>query len=66
MCDLFIDKENKLFSFGKSIIDKEKSQDIVILRDVLPKAIKILIPEVPSKSKNKVIFWEGISTRCAT
>ncbi len=64
VCDLFIDKENKLFSFGKSIIDKEKSQDIVILRgDVLPKAIKILIPEVPIKSKNKVIFSGKVSAQ---
>lgn len=64
MFDLFIDNENKLFSYGKSIIDKEKSQDIVILRgDVLPKATKVLIPQVPLKSKSKVIFAGKVSAQ---
>lgn len=64
MCDLFIDQENKLFSFGKSIIDKEKSQDIIVLRgDVLPKAMKVLIPQVPLKSKSKVIFSGNVSAQ---
>ncbi len=66
MCDLFIDEDNKLFSFGKSIIDREKSQDIVILRgDVLPKATKVLIPQVPQKSKSKVIFSGKVSAQNA-
>lgn len=64
ICDFFIDKENNLFSFGKSMIDKEKSQDILVLRgDVLPKASKILIPEVPLKSKSKVIFSGRVSAQ---
>ncbi len=55
--DLYIDKESKLFTFGKSLIEKEKSEDIIVLRgDVLSNALKIVIPEVHSKSKNKVIY----------
>ena len=39
------------------MIEKEESQNIVVLKgDILPKSIKLLIPEVPSKSKSKIIF----------
>ena len=55
--DLFVDKENKVLTFGKSMIEKEQSEDIVVFKgDILPKAFKVLIPEVPSSSKNKIIF----------
>ena len=55
--DLFIDRESKLFAYGRSMIEKEESESIVVLKgDILPKAIKLLIPEVPSKSRSKIIF----------
>lgn len=55
--DLFIDKENRVLTFGRNMIEKEQSEDIVVLKgDILPSANKILIPDVPSKSKNKIIF----------
>ncbi|KKP65515.1 MAG: hypothetical protein UR61_C0019G0008 [candidate division WS6 bacterium GW2011_GWE1_34_7] len=55
--DLFVDRESKLFTYGRSMIEKEESESIVVLKgDILPKAIKLLIPEVPSKSKSKIIF----------
>ena len=55
--DLFVDKENRVLTFGKSMIEKEQSEDIIVFKgDILPKAFKILIPEVPSSSKNKIIF----------
>ena len=55
--DIFIDRDSKLYTFGKSMIEKEESQNIVVLKgDILPKATKLLIPEVPSKSKSKIIF----------
>lgn len=55
--DVYIDKESKILSFGKSLMEKEASEDIVVFKgDVLPKVLKLLIPDVPSKSKNKVIF----------
>lgn len=55
--DLYLDKDSVLFSYGKSLIEREKSHDITILKgDLLPSAIKLVIPEVPQKSKNKVVF----------
>lgn len=55
--DLFVDKENKILTFGKSMISKEQSEDIVVFKsDILPKAYRVLIPEVPNSSKNKIIF----------
>ena len=55
--DIFIDRDSKLYTFGKSMIEKEESQNIVVLKgDILPKATKLLIPEIPSKSKSKIIF----------
>lgn len=55
--DLFVDKDNRVLSFGKSMIDKEQSEDIVVFRgDILPKAYKVIVPEIPVKAKNKIIF----------
>jgi len=55
--DLYIDKENRMLTFGKSMIEKEQSEDIVVFKgDILPSASKILIPEISSQGKNKVIF----------
>ena len=55
--DLYIDEENKVLSFGKSMMEKEISQDIVVFKgDILPKVFKVLIPDIPSRSKNKIIF----------
>lgn len=55
--DLFIDKENRVLTFGKSMIEKEQSEDVVIFKgDILPKAYKVIIPEVPTSAKNKIIF----------
>ena len=55
--DMYIDKENKLLTFGKSFIDREKTSDITIFRgDILPRAFKLLIPEISQKNKDKVIF----------
>ncbi len=55
--DLFIDKENRVLTLGKSMVEKELSSDIIVLKgDILPKALKVIIPDVPSRSKNKIIF----------
>lgn len=57
MFDVFVDRECKVLALGKSMIEKENSQDIIVLKgDVLPPAFKLLIPEVPSKSKSKIVF----------
>ncbi len=62
--DLYIDNENKMLTFGKSMIEKEQSEDIVVFRgDVLPNAFKILIPEVSSQGKNKIIFSGKVSSQ---
>lgn len=55
--DVFIDRDSKVFAYGRSMVEKEDSENIVVLKgDILPKAIKLLIPEIPSKSRNKIIF----------
>lgn len=55
--DIFIDSECKILSFGKSMIEKENAQEILILKgDILPPAYKLLIPEIPTKALNKVIL----------
>ena len=55
--DLFIDKESKVLAYGRRMIEKQESENIVVLKgDILPKALKLLIPEVPSKSRNKIVF----------
>lgn len=62
--DVFIDRENKVITFGKSMIEKEKSEDIVVFKgDILPNGLKVVIPEVPNKSKNKIIFWAKASAQ---
>ncbi|HOV17421.1 MAG TPA: hypothetical protein PK145_00155 [Candidatus Dojkabacteria bacterium] len=55
--DMYIDNENKLLTFGKNFIEKEKASDIVVFRgDILPSIFKLLIPEISRKNKDKVIF----------
>ncbi len=55
--DLYVDKENRFFSLGKSLIEKEKANDIAVVKgDVMPTVFKLIIPEVPLKSRSKVIF----------
>ena len=54
---MYIDNENKLLTFGKNFIEKEKASDIVVFRgDILPSIFKLLIPEISRKNKDKVIF----------
>jgi len=63
--DVFIDKECRIFSYGRNLIDASQSKDIVVIRgDVLPKAIKLLVPELRSGSaRNKVIFSAKVSSQ---
>ena len=57
MVDVFIDNDNKVLTYGKSLVQKEQSRDILVVKsDVLPKASKLVIPYIPSKGRNKVVF----------
>jgi hypothetical protein len=55
--DVCVDQPNKVLSYGKSLLERETSKDIVVIKkDILPFASKLIIPEVPQKSRNKPIF----------
>mgnify|MGYP005809948623 CR=1 FL=1 len=55
--DLFIDTNNRLISYGKNLVQASQADEVfVIKRDVLPYASKVIIPEVPNKAKDKIIF----------
>lgn len=55
--DLYIDRENRVICYGKNLIKASESEDIVVIKgDVLPKAFKVVIPEVPSRAKGKIVF----------
>lgn len=62
--DLFVDKKGQLFSYGMSMSLGNESSDVILGRhEVLPLAVKVLIPELhPKKSKNKVVFQGNISS----
>ena len=62
--DIYIDNENRLLTFGKNFIEKEKTSSITIFRgDILPFAFKLLIPEISQKNKDKVIFSGKVLAR---
>ncbi len=62
--DIFTDEYNKVLTFGKSLLQKEESQNIVVFkRDVLPTVSKLLVPEVPQKSHNKAIFSASLQSQ---
>jgi len=55
--DLYIDNDNRIVCYGKNLIKASESEDIVVIKgDVLPRACKIVIPEVSSKAKGKIVF----------
>lgn len=55
--DLYIDDENRLINFGKNLIEASQSDEIMVIkRDVVPHAVKVIVPEVPMKAKAKVVF----------
>lgn len=63
--DVFIDTDYKLLSYGKNLLDASKSKDMIVFKnDVLPKAIKTIIPELRTfNAKNKVIFSGKIESQ---
>jgi hypothetical protein len=56
--DLFVDSNNTLVSYGKNLVEASESKDILVVKkDVLPKANRVVIPEVnASRGRNKVIY----------
>ncbi|OGC36642.1 hypothetical protein A2369_01665 [candidate division WS6 bacterium RIFOXYB1_FULL_33_15] len=56
--DLFVDNNNTVLTFGKSMTETVETEEILVLKgDILPKAYKVVIPEITSsRSKNKVMF----------
>lgn len=57
MFDIFLDSNCKVLTYTKSIVEREKSEDIVLFKgDILPKVHRLVIPDISSKSINKVIL----------
>ena len=57
MFDVLLDSDCKVLAYTKSIVEKEKSEDIILFKgDILPKVHRLVIPHVSSRSINKVIL----------
>ena len=62
--DLYIDRKGLIYSYGRSMSLGKESSDVILGRhEILPKAIKVYLPELHTKkSKNKVIFQGSFSS----
>ena len=55
--DLYLDNDNKIVCYGKNLIKASESEDIVVIKgDVMPRACKVVAPEVSSRAKGKIVF----------
>lgn len=62
--DLYIDRSGLVYSYGRSMSLGKESYDVILGRhEVLPRAVKVYLPELhPKKSKNKVVFQGSFSS----
>lgn len=58
MFDLLLDKDNRVVSYGRNLIEASYSEDMLVIKgDVLPSVCKVVIPQINvSMGRNKVIF----------
>lgn len=55
--DLYIDNENRLISYGRNLIQASGADSIMVIKgDIVPYASKVVIPDVSTRAKAKVVF----------